>query len=290
MRIVPKKTFYRIVAISLKTVLTIARWMPAKASMKFIVAIMQAIHPLLPNHQLAKENIKLAFPKKSKKEIDKMVKNIWINMAKTLAEYMFVSHRMTEDDVEVKGMEILEKIKKEKKPVIFFSAHIGNWEMMPMWAAYKGLDIYVPFTMPKNPYVAKILIESRNYGGNMVASQFGSVWELAKKLEENKAVGMLVDQRYKKKAQKIKFFNRDASANPTIAKLAKEYKCPIYPARCIRKENGKFQVQIFKAIKTPLDENKELDVNKTIQMIHKIIEQWIVEYPEQWIWTYNRWK
>ena len=253
---------------------------------------------MLPNNKLAKTNLKLAFPQKNQKEIEVMTKNVWGNMARTLGEYLFLTHRLNVDlecpeksDVEVVGFEILEKIKKQNRPTIFFSAHIGNWELLPVGAAYYGVDIGVPFTMPKNPYIAKILMNTRSYGGDMIQSQFGAAWEMAEKLKENKTIGVLADQRYKRKgAQKIKFFGRDATANPTIVKLAKQFDCPIYPARCIRTGEGKFKIEVFPEISMIKDENGEINVEKNTEYIQNIIESWVREYPEQWMWPYDRWK
>ena len=61
---------------------------------------------------------------------------MWKSYGKILAEYIFIKNfRQNESKnfLEIKGKEILNEVKKSKKPVIFISGHFDNFELMAMY-------------------------------------------------------------------------------------------------------------------------------------------------------------
>ena len=106
-------------------------------------------------------------------------------------------------------------------------------------------------------------------------------------MERGGAVGLLADQAFTK-GQLVQFFDRDIQANPLAAKLARQYDCDIHPARCIRLPDGRFRLEIHDPIEISKLENGAMDIHSTTQTIASIIEDWVREYPEQWLWLHNR--
>jgi KDO2-lipid IV(A) lauroyltransferase len=108
-------------------------------------------------------------------------------------------------------------------------------------------------------------------------------------MEKGGAVGLLVDQHFTR-GPMIEFFGHKARANPLLPKLARQFDCPVYPARCIRLPEGRFRIELQEAITLPRNEKDEIDVAGSTQMINAIIEGWVREYPAQWLWLHNRWR
>jgi KDO2-lipid IV(A) lauroyltransferase len=77
---------------------------------------------------------------------------------------------------------------------------------------------------------------------------------------------------------------------PLFARYARQFDCPIYGARLIRLPDGRFQMEITDALVVPRDSDGKIDVAGTMQVVTGIIETWIREHPEQWMWLQRRWR
>jgi len=123
----------------------------------------------------------------------------------------------------------------------------------------------------------------------MVATSLSAPIRLANALAANRHVAMLVDQHYVKGVD-VKFFGRTCKANPLVAMLAREAECAIHGTRVIRLSNGRFRAEVSEAVTPARDAEGRIDVQGTMQAITNVIEGWVREYPEQWLWLHRRWR
>ena len=277
--------------------LHIAKKLPPQKSINAAEKIARFLSPILPRTRLARRNIALAFPEKSEAEVKEMARGAWGNVGRTIAEYVFLDFLIDIDiedlsagRIEIEGIETFLKLRDSKKPVIVFTGHTGNWEILPVAAAAFDLHITALFRPPNNKFLAKKVLKARRTeGGQLVPSRAGAAWALASVLENDGAVGLLADQAFTK-GPRITFMGREVSSNPLGPKLADQFDCDIHPARCIRLPGGRFRIQLFDAIDVVRKENGKIDLAGTNQVIADIIEGWVREYPEQWLWLHDRWK
>lgn len=274
-----------------------AKKLPPEKSTEIADKLGRFLAPILPRTKLARKNLQLAFPEKSPEEINQLVKGVWGNVARTMAEYVFLDQLFDFDienpergRVDIVGINNFVKLRESDKPVVIFTAHTGNWEILPVAAAAYDLTVTALFRPPNNRFLAKRVLKARRTdGGFLVPSRAGAAWVLANVLDAKGAVGLLADQAFNK-GHEIEFFGRPARANPLAAKLARHYDCDIHPARCVRLPDGRFRLELMDAIDLPKNERGLVDVNATSQLINSIIEGWVREYPEQWLWLHDRWK
>jgi KDO2-lipid IV(A) lauroyltransferase len=113
--------------------------------------------------------------------------------------------------------------------------------------------------------------------------------KLARILAEGGHVGMLVDQHYVKGVD-VKFFGRMCKANPLLAMLARQVEAPIFGVRMIRLADDTFRGEITEEIAPARDAEGKVDVQGTMQVITSVVESWVREYPEQWLWLHRRWR
>ncbi len=99
---------------------------------------------------------------------------------------------------------------------------------------------------------------------------------------------MLVDQKFQRGVPST-FFNRPVKTNPLLAKLARQYDCDVYPARCIRLPGGRYRLELKERMELPRDEKGEIDIAATAQLLNDTVEDWVREYPGQWMWFHKRW-
>lgn len=277
--------------------LSVAKRLPANFSINAAEKIARFLSPILPRTKLARRNLALAFPDKSAAEVKELSRGVWGNVGRTIAEYVFLDHLIDIDidnpengRIEIHGVEQFVKLRESDKPVVIFTAHTGNWEILPVAAAIHDLNVTALFRPPNNRFLAKRVLKARRTtGGHLVPSRAGAAWALSNVMERGGAVGLLADQAFTK-GQLVQFFDRDIQANPLAAKLARQYDCDIHPARCIRLPGGRFRLEIHDPIEISKLENGAMDIHGTTQTIARIIEEWVREYPEQWLWLHNRWK
>jgi KDO2-lipid IV(A) lauroyltransferase len=191
--------------------------------------------------------------------------------------------------IEVEGVDIFLKLRDSGKPFIVFTAHTGNFELLPIAAASYGLDVMAMFRPPNNPYIArKVLAARRTSMGHLVPSRAGAAFTLARRLEAGGGVGVLVDQKFHK-GTKTRFFGLEAQTNPLLAKLVRQFDCEVYPARSVRLPNGRHRLIVEPAVTIPREANGGVDVAATSQMLNDKVESWVREYPVQWQWFHDRW-
>lgn len=277
--------------------LALLRLLPMQTSMSLNAKLVQFVGPFLSRHKIVLKNLEIAFPEKSIDERNAIARSMWRNMGRLVAEYIYLDRLIDyEPDsdqlgiVDVEGEELFRKLKASGKPCVFFTGHIGNFELLPVCAATFGLEITALFRPPNNPYIAKKLLASRITSmGHLVPSRAGAAWGLAKALDDGKSVGMLVDQKFTRGLDTT-FFGHPCQTNPLLPKLVRQFDVPVYPARCIRISGGRFKLILEDEVKLPRDEKGRIDVQASAQLLNDIVERWVRETPEQWLWLHRRWE
>jgi Kdo2-lipid IVA lauroyltransferase/acyltransferase len=277
--------------------LAIMKLLPADAAITTTGKLASMFGMLHPRTKLARGNLAAAFPEKNEAEREQILRAMWDNLGRTAAEYVFLDQIFDIDlespsnaRFEIAGLDNFMEIRDLEGPAICFTAHTGNWEVLPVGAAAHGLNITALFRPPNNRYLADELLKARTTAmGHLVPSKAGAAWALADVMYKGGKVGVLADQ-YFKRGPKVTFFGRETLANPLLAKLARNFDCPVYPARTVRLPNGRFRIELQDRIDLPRDESGRIDVTALTQAITTIMETWIREYPEQWLWAHKRWR
>jgi KDO2-lipid IV(A) lauroyltransferase len=276
--------------------LNLLKIFPADPAIRFADRIARFIGPRTSRHRLMLHNLKNAFPEKSDAERFEIAMDSWGNMGRLAAEYVFLDRLFDFDPeskepgrIEVSGVPLFLDLRDNPRPFIVFTAHTGNFELLPVAGSAFGLSVTVLFRPPNNPYVAeKVFNFRRERMGDLVPSHAGSSFALARQLEKGGGVGVLVDQKFRK-GLSTTFFDLEVKTNPLLAKLVRQFGCEVYPARCIRLPGNRYRLEIEPKLELPRDEKGNLDVQKTAQVLNDKVESWVREYPGQWLWYHDRW-
>lgn len=277
--------------------LAILRLLPPRAGLGTAARLGRWFGPLTPRHRLARENLARAYPEKDAAWVEATAKANWEQMARLAAEYVYLDDifdfdpdRPDKGVIEVDGIDIFKELRERKGPFIFFTGHLGCFELLPICAATFGLEVTALFRPPNNRYVArKILATRRTRGGHLVPSKAGAAWALAGTLDRGGSVGMLVDQKFSKGVATT-FFGRPCRTNPLLPKLARQFDCEIYPARVIRLPGGRYRLELKPRIDLPRGADGAVDIAASCQTLNDVVEGWVREHPEQWMWFHRRWQ
>jgi KDO2-lipid IV(A) lauroyltransferase len=192
--------------------------------------------------------------------------------------------------IETDKAALFEMIRDDGKPALCFAAHLGNWELPAIAAAANGMASAVVYRMPNNKAVAKEIIRIRApLMGRLIRTRAQAALEMAGALQAGEHVGMLVDQHFSRGVD-VTFFGRRCKANPSIARLARQFGCPVLGMRVVRLPDHRFLVTGDGPYELPRGADGQIDVVATTQMITTVIEGWIREHPGQWLWFHRRWR
>ncbi len=172
-----------------------------------------------------------------------------------------------------------------------FSAHLANWEVPALAPAYYKVKSNLLYRRPNIGAVSDAVIAMRaGCMGTLIATGLDAPIRLANALERGEHVGMWVDLHFVKGFDVV-FFGRWAKANPLIAQLARHTECAIRGVRVVRQPDGNsFWGELTDEIMPARDAEGKIDIQATMQIITSIIEGWVREHPEQWLWLHRRWR
>jgi KDO2-lipid IV(A) lauroyltransferase len=258
---------------------------------------MRKAGPWRREHRIGRANLAAAFPEKSPAEIEQILGGVWDNLGRVGAEFAHLDRLTVGDPLNLPYLKFdsvsaarFDRLRDDGKPALVFAAHLANWELPAIMAAAFGLDAMVLYRRPNIGAIADAVIAIRHDSmGTLVPTDFDAPIRLSRALEDNRHVAMLVDQYYVKGVE-VTFFGRRCMANPLIAKLARQTDCPIHGTRIIRLPGGGFRGEITDEIPPVRDAAGRIDVPGTMQAITTVIEGWVREHPEQWLWLHRRWR
>ena len=288
---------YWLIARAAMVALFVLRRLPMDAALDFADRTARRLGPLFGRHRVALDNLRHAYPEKSEEEIRAIALDMWGNMARLAAEYIFLEQlfdyypgRPNSGRIQARGIEIYERVAAEKKAHIIFTAHLGNFEMIPIAGEAFGLRTTAMFRPPNNPYIAQYLLTTRmTQMGSLLPSRAGASIALARILEEGGNIGVLVDQKFQRGVMTT-FFGRPCETSPLVPKLARQFECDVYPARCKRLPGKRYRLEMEEKLEMPRGADGRIDVKASAQLLNDVVERWIREDPGQWMWFHKRWK
>ncbi|WP_031337361.1 lipid A biosynthesis lauroyl acyltransferase [Rhodopseudomonas sp. B29] len=279
--------------------LRFARRFDPVSTAKFFGGITQRIGPMMGEQKIGRDNLTKAFPEKTPEEIEAILAGVWDNLGRVAAEFAHLDHVWNYDpdhperggiEVPPRSLELFEQLRNDGKPALIFASHLGNWELPAVAAVAHGLDTAVLYRKPNIAAADRIIEEIRSVKmGQLVAAGRTAPFKLAAALQEGKHVGMLIDQHFSNGVD-VTFFGRTCKANPLLARLLRQIECPLHGARVIRLPGHRFRAELTEEIEPVRDASGQIDIQGTMQKVTSVIESWIRETPEQWLWLHRRWR
>lgn len=242
--------------------------------------------PFVSAHRIALDNLRLAFPEKTEAERATIARGMWDNLGRVIAELPHLPGSRLTSRMPVTG---IENLPKPGESVLFFSGHIGNWELTYPMAFDRGVPTTLIYRHANNPHVDKLVMKLRmSHATKMYPKGIRGAVKLIRALKDKESLAMLVDQKMNTGIP-VPFFGRDAMTAPAIAEMALRYDKPIVPARVIRTGGAHFQGILYPALDISRTGDDKEDARAVMVQINAILESWIREYPEQWFWVHRRW-
>ena len=258
-----------------------------KFSTKISGKILKYFGPFFRSETIIISNLTKAFPKLDLKEKKNIINKMWFNYGKILAEYVFLKKFKRTNKIIVENQNILEKIKKNSKPVIFISGHFNNFELMAMHIEESGIDLAAIYRPLNNKFLNPIMenIRRKYICKKQIRKGLVGTKEILKNFKAGTSIALMIDQRVSEGIM-CEFFGQKALTTTIPAQFVKKFDANIVPIYIERVGDNNFKLKIHEVL--------EFGENETLYSItlklNQILEKMILKNPEQWIWTHNRWK
>jgi KDO2-lipid IV(A) lauroyltransferase len=251
--------------------------------------------PLFRKKTIAKKNILIAFPDLNEKSINEMIERMWKNIGRIFGEYIHINKFSIIDQKKIKivfaNKNNFGLLKKNNKPVVFFSGHFANFELMAKCLQELGFNIGAIYRPLNNIFLNPIMefIRKKYICPIQIEKGSNGTKKLIKHISTNGPLALMIDQRLSSSIR-VPFFNQPASTTTTPAQLAIKYDALLIPVFLKRLEKTNFEF----FIEEPLIINRTSDYDKDIfnitQIMNKKIEEFIKRDPAHWLWSHDRWK
>ena len=269
------------------TLFLIYKTLGLKYSSILSAQIFKILGPLFRSSEISHKNLTTAFPELNKIQRNKILKKMWLNYGRIFAEYLFIKDIKNSNNLIVENQEILEKIKKESKPVIFVSGHFNNFELMAMHIEKSGIDLAAIYRPLNNIFLNPIMekIRKKYICKKQIKKGISGTKEMLQNFKNGSSIALMIDQRVSQ-GIRSNFFNKEALTTTIPAQFVKKFNTKVVPIYIERTKNNNFKLKIYK----PLEFENNDSLEKITSDLNKILEKMIINNPDQWIWTHNRWK
>ncbi|MBV8914640.1 MAG: lauroyl acyltransferase [Acetobacteraceae bacterium] len=289
------KLAYRIEGAAARIALALLRALgPVRAS-NVCGGVARAVGPLLPVSRVADANLRMVLPELDGPARRRVVKGVWENLGRTAGEFAHVG-QLEENGSgpgwEVVGAEHIEALAARGGPAILFTGHIGNWEVLPLATARKGVQFATLYRPADNPLIDQIILELRRASEGANEKLFPKGAQGARQtllhLRQGGYVGLLQDQKMNDGIE-VRFFGRPAMTASALAALALRLGCPVLPTYAQRIAPARFLVTYERPVPLPQTGDRAADVAALTQAVNDRLEAWIRARPESWLWLHRRW-
>ena len=247
------------------------------------------------HRKIAKENLQRAFNGQlSPSAIDALVRSTFINLGRTVVETCRIpkiDRGNFRRSIQIEGYEHYQKAKERGKGVIYITAHLGSWELLPVASALVGESLWIVARPLDNPYLDRAINRMRRGWGTKVLPKKWALRGVLGALHRGESVGILIDQNISvKEGVFVDFFGRPACTALAPALLALRTDASVLPAAIFRCGRDRHRIVVGEEISLIRTGQLAADLVANTAAFTKAIEAFVRREPAQWLWVHRRWK
>ena len=270
--------------------------LPRPLSRAFAIALSQLVYLLHFRLRLVgMRNLAMAFPEKSNAERARILRGEFTSLGRQLAELCQFPRYTLENVTQVvvyDGLENYERAFARKKGVLFLTAHFGGWELSAFTHSMYGHCMYVVMRPMDNVYLDRMIRRYRTMHGNRTVDKDDFVRGLLAAMKAGEVVGILMDTNMTPpQGIFVNFFGIPACTASGLARIALRTDAAVVPAFTIWDAAlGKYRLRFDPALELIRTGELEADIAANTQRFTNVIEDYVRQYPDQWLWVHRRWK
>jgi len=240
-------------------------------------------------------NLKLAFPEKSSRERARILRGVFVSFGRQAAEVCLLPQYTRENVGEVvvyDGFANFECALKRGKGVLFLTAHLGGWELSAFVHSLQGHPLHVVMRPLDNLRLDRLVRQYRTMHGNTMVDKDDFVRGLLAAVKAGETVGILMDTNMTPpQGVFVDFFGIPACTASGLARIALRTDAAVVPGFTIWDASlGKYRLRFDPPVPLIRSGDDDADAVANTARFTKIIEGYVRQYPDQWLWVHRRWK
>ncbi len=241
-----------------------------------------------------RRNLEIALPNLSDAEKERILNGTFESLGRQLG---FVSHfgeftpERVRETLEIAGRENFDEAYAKGTGILFFTGHFGSWEVFNLLAPAFGHPMNIVVRRIDNPLVENFVENLRTRLGCRTLDKTQSARAMFRVLKKGGLLGIMADLNVQEREGVfVDFFGVPASTTTGIAKLALATNAAVLPAFAVWNEaKQKYVVHLEPAIEYEKTIDNGADIKTLTQEMTRVVEKFVRQYPEQWLWIHKRW-
>lgn len=267
----------------------LVRSLPTKVASELLALIVGRLARLSMKTDKIRRNLRVAFPDRGDAALDAMTRRIAANFGRQVAEIVHMrSFASGKWGTRIEACGAPEQSLEQDRPAIYVSAHLGNWELIPILFQRHGVPLTIVYTDLAFPGVNRKLLALRRSTGATYVEKANALRACVKALARGESIALLVDQRVESGIE-VEFFGRPTLFTHLPARMALRFGCPIAVCEAVRVAPGHVRT-VFHAPIRPEEAAGEDGERALTQRMAEVIEGCIRRHPEEWFCNKRRWK
>jgi KDO2-lipid IV(A) lauroyltransferase len=251
----------------------------------------RTVGPRLAVSRRAQKHINMAFPALSDKEQKKIVREMWDNLARNIAETPHLNKLYKKNRITVTGWEYIEEGLDHGKGIIIASGHFANWEAGPLYFWNQGHPVTTVYRKPNNPFVDPLLRYTRRVvTPNLLAKGEKAAAGIYKTIKRNGIAGLLVDQKMNENGVLLPLLGIPAMTGLASAQIALRTDATYLIGTYIRHGGARYSLHLMPTTPPPSDMPEDEAARYLMLQVNQAFDRHITAYPGQWLWLHRRWK
>jgi KDO2-lipid IV(A) lauroyltransferase len=244
------------------------------------------------NRMRSEQNLKTAFPHWRPEERKRTAQAVFQHLSRSAIElFRFYGGKYElQNYIYFHNLDRLRRALDMGKGVIVISAHLGNWELLACAASAMGFPMRVVANRIRNPQIDRLLNRSRAAAGVATIFRDESIVRMLRLLRDKKVLAILMDQDSHYDGIFVNHFDKPtyAARGPAILTLASG--APIIPVFIAREADGHHSIYVEEPVAVNASGDREQKIKHITQCCMDVVEHYIRQFPDQWVWMHQRWK
>jgi KDO2-lipid IV(A) lauroyltransferase len=240
-------------------------------------------------------NLALALPEKVAAERERILRTEYRNLGWLLAEFCLMQGYTAERAsrfIRYEGLDNYLRARERGKGVLVLTGHLGAWELSSFYHSLMGYPMGMVIRRLDNPLVDRFVNHVRCLHGNRVIHKDDFARGLIASMRAGETVGILMDTNMTPpQGVFVPFFGVQACTASGMARVAAKTGAAVVPGFLLWEESEqKYVLRFGEEMPVVTTGEAELDALVNTEAFTTKIEEYVRQYPEQWLWMHRRWK
>ena len=243
--------------------------------------------------KIVRTNLKNSFPEKTEKDLKSIEKKFYKHLADIMIETFKMTHVSKSTQKKrftYNNLDIIDKLREEKRDIVAIVGHYNNWEWPTLIANYLKYKIVIVYKPLQNKYFDSFMKRNRSKYGAVLTPTSMVLREIIDSRRNNiNTLSIFISDQIPAIGE-IKywttFLNQDTAVYTGAGKIAAKYDMAVIFFHIEKVKRGHYNLKI----ELLYDHTAGISENQITETHVRRLEEIIKEKPEYWIWSHRRWK